>query len=169
MPLRFGRLTWRLGQGCFLTKTGPRARRRSSGVGCPYPRLGSGEAWTRPSNGPTFDLIAPIRPLQLCADGDYQLRFRSLEGTPNYGPRQCRTWAIFLACSANSTHLYFYFQIINIYLYLQYLSIWAIVVRTWRWEGGNLWFKPSVGGGVVSQSIARRVNWTLSRVGGGEE
>jgi hypothetical protein len=25
--------------------------------------------------------------LQLCADGGYQLRFRSLEGTPNYGPR----------------------------------------------------------------------------------
>jgi hypothetical protein len=26
--------------------------------------------------------------LQLCADGGYQLRFRSLEGTPNYGLRQ---------------------------------------------------------------------------------
>jgi hypothetical protein len=36
-------------------------------------------------------LIAPIRPLQLCADGGYQLRFRSLEGTPNYGPRQHRS------------------------------------------------------------------------------
>jgi hypothetical protein len=36
----------------------------------------------------SFDLIAPIWPLQLCADGGYQLRFRSLEGTPNYGPRQ---------------------------------------------------------------------------------
>jgi hypothetical protein len=34
------------------------------------------------------DLIAPIRPLQLYADGGYQLRIRSLEGTPNYGPRQ---------------------------------------------------------------------------------
>jgi hypothetical protein len=33
-------------------------------------------------------LIAPIRPLQLCADGGYQLRIRSLEGTPSYGPRQ---------------------------------------------------------------------------------
>jgi hypothetical protein len=39
-------------------------------------------------NGPILDLIAPIRPLQLSADGGYQLRFRSLEGTPNYGPRQ---------------------------------------------------------------------------------
>jgi hypothetical protein len=39
-------------------------------------------------NGPILDLIAPIRPLQLCADGGYQLRFRGLEGTPNYGPRQ---------------------------------------------------------------------------------
>jgi hypothetical protein len=45
----------------------------------------------RPSNGPILDLIAPIRPLQLCADGGYQLRFRSLEGTPNYGPRQAST------------------------------------------------------------------------------
>jgi hypothetical protein len=41
-------------------------------------------------NGPILDLIAPIRPLQLCADEGYQLRFRSLEGTPNYGPRQYR-------------------------------------------------------------------------------
>jgi hypothetical protein len=41
-------------------------------------------------NGPILDLIAPIRPLQLCADGGYQLRFRGLEGTPNYGPRQPR-------------------------------------------------------------------------------
>jgi hypothetical protein len=29
----------------------------------------------------------PIRPLQLHADGGYQLRIRRLEGTPNYGPR----------------------------------------------------------------------------------
>ncbi|PWZ20066.1 ATP-dependent DNA helicase PIF1, partial [Zea mays] len=34
------------------------------------------------------DLIVPIRPLQLYADGGYQLRIRRLEGTPNYGPRQ---------------------------------------------------------------------------------
>jgi hypothetical protein len=26
--------------------------------------------------------------LQLYADGGYRLRIRSLEGTPNYGPRQ---------------------------------------------------------------------------------
>jgi hypothetical protein len=67
---------------------GPRARRRFSGVGFPCPRLGSGEARSCPLNGPILDLIAPIRPLQLCADGGYQLRFRGLEGTPNYGPRQ---------------------------------------------------------------------------------
>jgi hypothetical protein len=53
---------------------GPRARCKSSGVGCPCPRLGSGEARSRPLNGPILDLIAPIRPLQLCADGGYQLR-----------------------------------------------------------------------------------------------
>jgi hypothetical protein len=67
---------------------GPRARRKPSGVGCPCPRLGSGEARSSRSNGLIPDLIAPIRPLQLCVDGGYQLRIRSLEGTPNYGPRQ---------------------------------------------------------------------------------
>jgi hypothetical protein len=30
--------------------------------------------------------IASIRPLQLCADEGYQLRFGILGGTPNYGP-----------------------------------------------------------------------------------
>jgi hypothetical protein len=118
MPLWFGRLAWRFGQGCFLAKTGPRAsrkyvragggpraRRRSSGVGCPCPRLGSGEAWSSPSNGPIPDLVAPIRPLQLCADGGYQLRIRSLEGTPNYGPRQVpkQSLKLFL-CSNWSYH-----------------------------------------------------------------
>jgi hypothetical protein len=72
----------------FAAGGGPRARRRSSGVGCPCPRLGSGEARSSPSNGLIPDLIAPIRPLQLYADGGYHLRIRSLEGTPNYGPRQ---------------------------------------------------------------------------------
>jgi hypothetical protein len=52
----------------------PRARRESSGVGCPCPRLGSGEARSCPLSGPSLDLIVPIRPLQLCADGGYQLR-----------------------------------------------------------------------------------------------
>jgi hypothetical protein len=75
-------------EGVSVAGRGPRARRRSSGVGCPCPRLGSGEARSGPSNGPILDLVAPIRPLQLCADGGYQLRIRSLEGTPNYGPRQ---------------------------------------------------------------------------------
>jgi hypothetical protein len=72
---------------CSLLEGGPRARRRFPGVGFPCPRLGSGEARSCPLNGPILDLIAPIRPLQLCADGGYQLRFRGLEGTPNYGPR----------------------------------------------------------------------------------
>jgi hypothetical protein len=88
MLLRFGRSVWRSGQGYFLAKTGPRARRESSGVGCLCPRLGSGEARSCPLSGSSLGLIAPIRPLQLSADGGYQLRFRSLGGTPNYGPRQ---------------------------------------------------------------------------------
>jgi hypothetical protein len=56
-------------------------RRESSGVGCPCPRLGSGEARSCPLSGPSLDLIAPIRPLQLCADGGYQLRLGVL-GVP---------------------------------------------------------------------------------------
>jgi hypothetical protein len=44
--------------------------------------------WARARRDRVPDLVAPIRPLQLCADGGYQLRIRSLEGTPNYGPRQ---------------------------------------------------------------------------------
>jgi hypothetical protein len=61
-------------EGVSAAGGGPRARRKSSGVGCPCPRLGSGEARSCPLSGPILDLIAPIRPLQLCADGGYQLR-----------------------------------------------------------------------------------------------
>jgi hypothetical protein len=84
---------------CPLLEGGPRARRRFSGVGFPCPRLGSGEARSCPLNGPILDLIAPIRPLQLCADGGYQLRIRGLEGTPNYGPRQ--------QCIINNISIYY--------------------------------------------------------------
>jgi hypothetical protein len=73
------RLSLRRAGSMFIAGGGPRARRRSSGVSCPCPRLSSGEAWSSPSNGPIPDLVAPIRPLQLCADGDYQLRIRSLK------------------------------------------------------------------------------------------
>jgi hypothetical protein len=111
MPLRFGRSVWRYGQGCFSVKTrpraswqcarcwrgGPRARHRFSGAGFPCPRLGSGEARSCPLNGPILYLIAPIRPLQLCADGGYQLRFRGLGGTPNlWSPTLC------VCCSART-------------------------------------------------------------------
>jgi hypothetical protein len=61
-------------KGVSVAGGGPRARRKSSGVGCPCPRLGSGEARSYPLSGPILYLIAPIRPLQLCADGGYLLR-----------------------------------------------------------------------------------------------
>jgi hypothetical protein len=60
--------------GVSVAGGGPRARRKSSGVGCPCLRLGSGEARSCPLSGPSLDLFVPIRPLQLCADGGYQLR-----------------------------------------------------------------------------------------------
>jgi hypothetical protein len=66
---------------CLSLEGGLRARHESSGVGCPCPRLGSGEARSCPLSGPSLDLIAPIRPLQLCADGGYQLRLGVL-GVP---------------------------------------------------------------------------------------
>jgi hypothetical protein len=83
--------------GCVsaVKKGGPRARRKSLEVGCPWPRLGSGEAWSSHSCGLIPDLIVPIRPLQLYADGGYQLRIRRLEGTPNYGPRQLSSLRMF--------------------------------------------------------------------------
>jgi hypothetical protein len=78
--------SWRrlgLGQteGVSVAGGGPRARRKSSGVGCTCPRLGSGEVRSCPLSGPSLDLIAPIRPLRLCADGGYQLRLGVL-GVP---------------------------------------------------------------------------------------
>jgi hypothetical protein len=68
-------------EGVSFAGGGPRARHKSSGVGCPFPRLGSGEARSCPLSGPSLDLIAPIRPLQLCANGGYQLRLGVL-GVP---------------------------------------------------------------------------------------
>ena len=78
-------------EGVSVAGGGPRARRKSSGVGWPCPRLGSGEARSCPLSGPILDLIAPIRPLQLCADGGYQLRLGALRVplimVPNSSPR----------------------------------------------------------------------------------
>jgi hypothetical protein len=68
-------------EGVSVAWGGPQARRESSRVGCPCPRLSSGEARSCPLSGPSLDLIAPIRPLQLCADGGYQLRLGVL-GVP---------------------------------------------------------------------------------------
>jgi hypothetical protein len=65
-------------EGVFAAGGGPRVRHKSSGVGCPCPRLGSGEARSCSLSGPNPDLIVPIRPLQLCADGGYQLRLGAL-------------------------------------------------------------------------------------------
>jgi hypothetical protein len=61
-------------EGVSVAGGGPRTRRKSFGVGCPCPRLGSGEARSCPLSGSSLDLIALIRPLQLCADEGYQLR-----------------------------------------------------------------------------------------------
>jgi hypothetical protein len=68
-------------EGVSVARGGPRARRESSGVGCPCPRLGSGEARSCPLSGPNLGLIAPHQAFQLCADGGYQLRLGVL-GVP---------------------------------------------------------------------------------------
>jgi hypothetical protein len=105
---------------------GPRARRRSFGVGCPCLRLGSGEAWSSPSNGPIPDLIAPIRPLQLYVDGGYQLRIRSLKGTPNYGPRQL--WIYFCI----------FFFISPLYLFVLFSFLPLCLLFSWQGEKVDL-------------------------------
>jgi hypothetical protein len=80
-----GLVTWEVPSHHALDPSGlGHAAHSLVGLGTPRSR----DADTCPLNGPILDLIAPIRPLQLCADGGYQLRFRDLEGTPNYGPRQ---------------------------------------------------------------------------------
>jgi hypothetical protein len=45
------------------------------------PEAGLGRGEIGSLSGPSLDLIAPIRPLQLCADGGYQLRLGVL-GVP---------------------------------------------------------------------------------------
>jgi hypothetical protein len=104
----------------FVAGGGPRARRRSSGVGCPCPRLGSGEAWSSPSNGLILDLVVPIRPLQLCADGGYQLRIRSLEGTPNYCPRQ---YTLYMGTIKCKNKMVVCIKICHTYVLIRFLSI----------------------------------------------
>jgi hypothetical protein len=101
MLLRLGRSVRRFSQGCFLAKAGPRASRKyvrrwrgASGETeilrgrLPLSEARLGRGVIESLNGLIPDLVAPIRPLQLYADVGYQLRIRSLEGTPNYGPRQ---------------------------------------------------------------------------------
>jgi hypothetical protein len=100
MLLRLGRSVRRFSQGCFLAKAGPRASRKyvrrwrgASGETkirrgrLPLSEARLGRGVIESLNGLIPDFVAPIRPLQLYADGGYQLRIRSLEGTPNYGPR----------------------------------------------------------------------------------
>jgi hypothetical protein len=117
MLLRYGRSVWRSGQGCFSAKTGPRARRESSGVSCPCPRLGSGEARSCPLSGPSLDLIAPIRPLQLCADGGYQLRLGVLGVPLIMVPDTCVLAHCVYSCSSFSHYsvkeLFIYFWCVD--------------------------------------------------------
>ena len=47
----------------------------------PLPEAGLGRGEIVSLSGPSLDLIAPIRPLQLCVDGGYQLRLGVL-GVP---------------------------------------------------------------------------------------
>jgi hypothetical protein len=124
----------------FAAGGGPRARRRSSGVGYPCPRgprLGSGEARSSPSNGLIPDLIAPIRPLQLYADGGYQLRIRSLEGTPNYGPRHKDTnWKTFKNLNLFRNSTFFEINMVGAVLLL-----WALILSPpLAWIAKNRYF-----------------------------
>jgi hypothetical protein len=68
--------------------------------------------------------------LQLYADGGYQLRIRSLEGTPNYGPRQyLRTIMMVLASVAATS-----FIILLIFSLHSCLRLCAMHSRQRAWE-----------------------------------
>jgi hypothetical protein len=51
-------------------------------------------------SGPSLDLIAPIRPLQLCADGGYQLRLGVL-GVPLIMVPDSHVWIIGIKFHSN--------------------------------------------------------------------
>jgi hypothetical protein len=99
--LAAGRSVWRSGQGCFLAKTGPRARRRC--VRCL--RGPSGETWILrgrlplPEAGLGRGEIVSLEQTEPWLNRTHQAfaalcwwglpaEIRSLRGTPNYGPRQ---------------------------------------------------------------------------------
>jgi hypothetical protein len=120
MLLRYGRLAWRSGQGCFSAKTGPRARRESTEVGCHCPRLGSGEARSCPLSGPSLDLNRAHQAFEALCWWGLPAKIRSLGGTPNYGPRQTAFWSMHTlsldGCAQHTNHKdrtrdHLYFQI----------------------------------------------------------
>jgi hypothetical protein len=86
-------------------------RRESTWVYCFYPRLGSGQARSCPLSGRSFGLYCALRRLQLVLMR-LPAEFRSLGGTPNYGPRHLATasstsgsittWPHESLCSASS-------------------------------------------------------------------
>jgi hypothetical protein len=75
-------------------------------------------------------------PLQLYADGGYQLRIRRLEGTPNYGPRQLRRLlhrggsasapSTTISTNSSSTHTY---NVILPLLYSLLLPLTSVVAQ----------------------------------------
>jgi hypothetical protein len=68
-------------EGVSVAWGGPRARRESSRVGCLCPRLGSGEARSRPLSGPSLDLNRAHQAFAALCWWGYQLRLEVL-GVP---------------------------------------------------------------------------------------
>jgi hypothetical protein len=93
-------------EGVSVAWGGPRARRESSGVGCPCPRLGSGEARSCPLSGPNLGSIEPHQAFAALCWLGLPAEIRSLGGTPNYGPRQSCLWNQFCLCNDNRVCLF---------------------------------------------------------------
>jgi hypothetical protein len=121
MLLRYGRLAWRSGQGCFSAKTRPRASQRcvrcsrgpsgereSSGVGCLCPRLDSGEAGSCPLSGLNLDLNRVHQVFAVLCWWGLSVETRSLGGTHNYGLDSFHPYFLELsrACFSNTTSCY---------------------------------------------------------------
>jgi hypothetical protein len=78
-------------EGAPVAWGGPRARRESALVYCSCPRLGSGEARSCPLSGRSFDLNCAHQAFAALCWWWLPAEFRSLGGTPNYGPRHIPT------------------------------------------------------------------------------
>jgi hypothetical protein len=166
MLLRYGRLVRRSGQGCFTAKPA-RARPQASRRGARCLRRPSGEAWIHlgllflPEAGlgrgeivslEWTELWPVLRPSSLCSLCWWwlQAEFRSLGGTPNYGPRQYDTilggiirsnWP---PCVANKLCIMLRFLFVHMFWDNMVIPLFLQISRTKFLLGGVGFVRPKI-------------------------